>query len=153
MVQALVISIVFTAACVAIHYNACSFANWRLRKRHRGAAGKMTVIFVTLFVAHYLEITLYALGLYIIYVQLGLGEMAGQTLNDFADHLYFSAVVYTSLGFGDIVPLGPMRIVVAFEALTGLMMITWSASFAFLNMPRAWQHDGHEDTQQDRRDR
>lgn len=54
------------------------------------------------------------------------------------DLVYYSATVYTTLGFGDIVPLGPLRLMTGVEALTGLVLITWSASFTFLEMQRYW---------------
>jgi len=49
------------------------------------------------------------------------------------------AVNYTSLGYGDIHPIGSMRAVAVTEALTGLMMIGWSASFTYLKMEQIWQ--------------
>jgi hypothetical protein len=43
------------------------------------------------------------------------------------------------VGFGDIVPVGPIRFMAGMEGLTGLVMITWSASYAFLEMHRDWR--------------
>ena len=54
------------------------------------------------------------------------------------DVIYYSFVCYTSLGFGDIIPEGPIRFFTAFETLTGLVMIAWTASFMFLQMQRSW---------------
>jgi hypothetical protein len=51
----------------------------------------------------------------------------------------YSAIVYTTVGFGDIVPVGPIRFMAGMEGLTGLVMITWSASYAFLEMHRDWR--------------
>ena len=56
-------------------------------------------------------------------------------------YFYYSAVVYTTLGFGDIIPIGPTKILTGFEALIGLGFITWSASFTFLEMQRYWRDD------------
>ncbi|MEM9882591.1 MAG: potassium channel family protein, partial [Planctomycetota bacterium] len=50
----------------------------------------------------------------------------------FGDAVYFSAAVYTTVGFGDITPVGHLRLLVGIEALTGLMLVAWSASFTFL---------------------
>ena len=52
--------------------------------------------------------------------------------------MYFSAETYTSLGFGDISPLGPIRMIAGFEALHGLLMIGWSSSILFISMERFW---------------
>ena len=53
--------------------------------------------------------------------------------------MYFSAETYTSLGFGDVTPLGPIRLLAGVEALNGLLLIGWSASYTFIAMERFWQ--------------
>ncbi|MDB5947629.1 MAG: two pore domain potassium channel family protein, partial [Ramlibacter sp.] len=55
-----------------------------------------------------------------------------------ASFLYFSIETYTSLGFGDVFPLGQIRMLAGMEALTGLLMISWTASFTYLEMSRFW---------------
>lgn len=47
--------------------------------------------------------------------------------------------MYTTVGYGDLLPSGPIRFVAAMEALLGLMLIAWSASFTYLEMQRFWQ--------------
>ena len=56
----------------------------------------------------------------------------------FVDYLYFSTATYTSLGYGDIYPLGGLRLMAGIETITGLMMIAWSASFTYLTMEKFW---------------
>jgi len=56
--------------------------------------------------------------------------------------MYFSAETYTSLGFGDITPVGPIRLLAGIEALNGLLLIGWSASFTYIAMERFWDADG-----------
>lgn len=52
---------------------------------------------------------------------------------------YYSLVVYTSLGFGDVVPVTrAMRILTAAEGLTGAILIAWTASFMFFHMQQFW---------------
>ncbi|MSQ99467.1 MAG: two pore domain potassium channel family protein, partial [Xanthomonadales bacterium] len=41
-------------------------------------------------------------------------------------------------GFGDIQPFGDMRHLAGVEALTGILLITWTASFLYLEMQRNW---------------
>ena len=50
---------------------------------------------------------------------------------------------FTTLGFGDITPMGAIRILCGTEALVGLSLITWSASLAFLEMQRDWAEFRH----------
>ena len=48
-------------------------------------------------------------------------------------------MVYTTVGFGDLVPTDEMRVLTSAEALAGLALITWSASFTYLQMQRLWR--------------
>jgi len=88
--------------------------------------------------SHLVQIMLFALAFLILHHTLGLGLIGGRFDNSFATYLYFSAETYTSLGFGDIFPAGEIRILAGVEALTGLLMISWSASFSYLEMRRFW---------------
>ena len=47
-------------------------------------------------------------------------------------------MVYTSVGFGDILPQGHLRLIAGVEGLAGLLMIGWSASFTYLMMEKLW---------------
>ena len=60
------------------------------------------------------------------------------------DAVYLSATTFTTLGFGDLAPIGAIRLVSGMEALIGFLLITWSASFTFLEMSRLWR-PGQED--------
>jgi hypothetical protein len=48
---------------------------------------------------------------------------------DLASALYFSAVTYTTTGYGDLVLTREWRLVGAVEALTGILMCGWSTAF------------------------
>ncbi|MEX1108906.1 MAG: potassium channel family protein [Dongiaceae bacterium] len=93
-----------------------------------------------------LEVLVYALLYYVFADDLKLGSLTGDTHNRLFDFLYFSATTFTSLGIGDIYPIGPTRIVAAVESLNGLLLIAWSASFTYLVMRTYWpldrRHDG-----------
>ena len=43
------------------------------------------------------------------------------------------------MGFGEIWPTGAVRFLAATEALAGFVLITWSASFTYLEMERFWR--------------
>lgn len=58
------------------------------------------------------------------------------------DYYYYSAVTYTSLGFGDLTPTGDLRLLAAVEVLTGVVLVAWTASFLFLVMQKSWESHG-----------
>jgi hypothetical protein len=93
---------------------------------------------IAIFALHLVEIALYA-SLYGTSVSvLGLGSFSGGSPTNAMEYLYYSGVIFTSLGLGDIYPLGHLRFITAIEALNGFLLITWSASFTFLAMSDAW---------------
>ena len=67
---------------------------------------------------HLIEITTWAL------FYLWTGAMA-----DLPSALYFSAVTYTTTGYGDLLLPQEYRLVGAIEALTGILMCGWSTAF------------------------
>jgi hypothetical protein len=107
------------------------------------APGRLRVLIAlqALLVAHVLEIALYGLAYYLLRDKFELGNLMGNFIDSFATYLYFSAETFTSLGFGDIYPTGPMRMVCGLEALNGLLLIGWSVSFTFIYMEHFWRVD------------
>lgn len=103
---------------------------------------KLLLVIAGTFMAHVIEIVLYAVALYLM-LRSGLGTMSGKDAFSFNSALYFSAETYTSLGFGDVVPTGPLRLLAGTETLNGLLLIGWSASFTYLSMERFWSQKGH----------
>jgi hypothetical protein len=67
------------------------------------------------------------------------GAMSGVAHTPFFDAIYLSAVTFSTVGFGDLAPVGPIRFVSGTEALTGFILITWSASFLYLEMEQFWR--------------
>jgi hypothetical protein len=100
------------------------------------------VIFLILVImlTHAVEIWIFGLAYFFLGSWNLFGVIGGTAeVIDLIDYVYFSAMVYTTVGFGDLVPDGPIRFMAGMEALTGLVMITWSASFTFLEMQRDWR--------------
>lgn len=57
-------------------------------------------------------------------------------LADLQTAMYFSAVTYTTTGYGDVVLPGEWRLVGGVEALTGILMCGWSTGFFFAVVSR-----------------
>jgi len=54
-----------------------------------------------------------------------------RAMPDLQSGMYFSAVTYTTTGYGDLVLPDRWRLVGAVEALTGILMCGWSTGFFF----------------------
>jgi hypothetical protein len=99
-------------------------------------------VVAALFVLHVIEIALFGLVYWGLLTLDRTGGIGGTEHFGPLDALYFSAVSFTTVGFGGLKPIGAIRFVAGAEALIGFMLITWSASFMFLHMQRHWR-GGH----------
>ncbi|MEO1647756.1 MAG: potassium channel family protein [Pseudomonadota bacterium] len=133
-----ILSAFVIAATILIHYEI-------LRLSTLGAdvgAHPRTRLWIMLggaIISHLIHIALYAGAYLLLEFQFGLGSIDGPDSGSFNDAFYFSIVCYTTLGFGDIVPSGDLRLMSGVEALNGLVMITWTASMTYLYMERFWK--------------
>ena len=81
---------------------------------------------------------MFALAYHFMYWADGWGTFEGNFSGSIFDCAYFSFTTFTTLGFGDIVPIGNLRYLTGIESLTGLVLITWTASFLYFEMRRNW---------------
>jgi hypothetical protein len=135
------INCLLVIACIFIHFGFMAWVSYKidsLAAQHRFSL--LLHVFDGL-AAHILEIFLFALAYYMMQYHFELGHLDGAFDGTFFDCFYFSFTTYTSVGFGDIAPIGFIRFTVAIEALIGLMMITWTASLLYLAMQRQWSED------------
>jgi hypothetical protein len=103
---------------------------------------RQRVIFLILIImtTHAAEIWIFGVAHYALMQWEDFGTIYGEvSVSGLLDYVYYSSMVYTTVGFGDLIPEGPIRFMSGMEALTGLTMITWSASFTFLEMQRDWR--------------
>lgn len=89
-------------------------------------------------IAHSVEVWVFATAYYFMHHTEGWGSLVGNFDGSLLDCVYFSFTTFSTLGFGDIEPFGDLRFLTGVESLTGLVLITWSASFFFVEMQRNW---------------
>ena len=141
MIAALAINISLVAIAVVIHYEMLRLLSVlipRLRIKHRLRV--LIGVFGTI-CAHIIEICLFGLAFYLMVRDGGFGDLAGSFDGSLVDSIYFSFTNYTTVGYGDITPQGSLRFLAGVEAITGLSLITWSASFMFMEMTQFWDGD------------
>lgn len=139
MAAVILVNCLVVALAVVIHYESLlrlTLLVQKLRIHHRYRI--LIGVFGAL-IAHALEVGVFAVAYHYMHHAAGWGTLAGQTDGSLLDCGYFSFTTYTTLGFGDIWPTGNLRYLTGIESLTGLVLITWTASFLFLEMDRYWK--------------
>ena len=130
---------------ILIHYESMRLAADLLLPRLTLVPRRAHVAFgvMACFIAHTVEVWMFA-G---VYFWLSAGPGSGfedDYRRHFLDYLYFSTETYTSLGFGEVTVSHDLRLLAGVEAMVGLVLIAWTASFSFFLMERYWrEHPAH----------
>jgi hypothetical protein len=138
MIKVFFLNSLVVAIAVIIHYEflfqlSSLIPKMTIKHRFRivlGVFGALT--------AHAAEIWVFAFAYYFMHQSEGWGKLEGNFTGSLMDCVYFSFTTFTTLGFGDIEPIGDLRYLTGIEALTGLVLITWTASFLYFEMQRFW---------------
>lgn len=138
MITVFLVNITIIAIAVLIHYEflyRTSLAIPRMKVKHR-----FRIVFgvIAALVAHSIEIWLFSIAYYVFNGYREWGYLAGNFDGTLWDCVYFSYTTFTTLGLGDIEPHGHIQHLVGLESLTGLLLITWTASFLYYEMQRHW---------------
>jgi hypothetical protein len=141
MISTLLINTLLVTAAVGIHYEmlrllAIVIPKLKIKHRLRVIFG----VFGTI-CAHIVEVWLFGLAFYLMVNHGEYGSLQGNFDGSLIDSVYFSFTNYTTLGYGDIEPRGSLRFLAGMEAITGLSLITWSASFMFMEMNQFWKNE------------
>jgi hypothetical protein len=139
MLFAVMVCVLLVVFSTYLHYEALSNLNQLLpRITLVPRRAKVLAAVLGAMLSHASHVSIFAGAYFLLKDHFGLGAFGGQFRDSFTSFLYFSIETYTSLGLGDIYPLGPLRMLAGVEALTGLLMISWTASFTYLEMNRYW---------------
>jgi hypothetical protein len=141
LVNSAVVAATMVAVCAAVlmHYEGLLLASRQLARTAVRARVKVLYGIGGVLVLHVLEIWIFGLALWLLLLSPSCGTLGPGALHLF-DFVYFSAITFTTVGFGDLVPSGPIRFLSGMEALTGFVLIAWSASFTYLEMERFWRN-------------
>ena len=134
-------------ATVSLHYEVMSFVSDRVipwAQKHLHGRRVIAISVISLLLGHVIEIWGFAGVTWVLVQDKSFGAFEGAPDKTWFDFLYLSATNYTSLGDGNVHLVGPVRVMAVTEALVGMMMIAWSASFTYLKMEQIWRM-GHKD--------
>lgn len=138
--------------CVLLHYECLSLLGRWLTVEKLAHRQRIVSLMFGLILVHVVEIWLFALTYFLLAAMPGFGGFTspvpgvvpGEQIPvsmPFVDFVYVSAITYTSVGFGEIVPYGNLRFLAGTEALLGLLMIGWTVAYTYLEMQRYWGRD------------
>jgi hypothetical protein len=127
--------------CVLLHYETLRLLSLVLLRLHGKRRRRILILVLALLTLATIEIWLFGLGYYWLLSDAAYGALHGPGVQQdrLLDYVYFSAVIYTTLGLGDLIPSGSIRFLVGTQALVGFTLISWSAAFTFLEMERFWR--------------
>lgn len=128
-------------ACVMVHYEGLRLLSDKLPTPRRHHRRRIIFLILSLLILHVIEIWIFGSAYYLLLHREGFGEIVGSTGPSFVDCIYFSASVFTTVGFGDLYPTGPIRTMTGTQGVAGLTLITWSASYTFVEMLKRWNGD------------
>jgi len=133
------VTLLVVALAVGLHYEVLQQLNRRMPHWKLPRHPRIYVMILCILGAHILAVWLFGLAIFALVQWPAAGVIAGADPVRLLDAIYVSATTYSTLGFGDLVPKGPIRFLFGIEAVSGFVMITWSASFAYLEMARYWK--------------
>ncbi len=150
MLIVVVTCLLLVFSTTVLHYEVLRLLNVRLPAIRIHSRFKLLIVMFSAFFTHAVEMAWYGAALYILVDWLSVGHVVGSAGFSLTTCMYFSAETFTSLGFGDLTPVGPVRLIAGVEALNGLLLIGWSASFTYIAMQKFWltapdqQNHSHE---------
>jgi len=138
MVSMFIVNSVIVLITVLIHYEflfriTTLMPKMKIKHRYRIVVGVFSAL-----LAHAIEIWVFALTYFFMHKSDQWGSLSGNFSGGLMDCAYFSFTSFTTLGIGDITPHGDIRYLTGMESLTGLVLITWTASFLYFEMQRYW---------------
>ena len=132
-------------ACVLLQYEYLALV-WQRLSAHSGhRRSKVLYGIGAVLLLHTAEIWIFGTALWLMLLWPATGGLGGEAaVRAFLDYVYFSAVCFTTVGFGDLWPTGAVRFLAATEGLSGLVLSTWSASFTYIEMEQFWRPEALE---------
>lgn len=142
MFVVLAASIVLVMVTILVLYETLRLTSEHLAELPVPPRWRIVAVVLAAFAGHTAAVWIYAAAYWLLVLKLGLGAFSGVPVTSLEDCAFVSVVAYSSLGYGDHAPVGHARLLTGVEALNGLLLIGWSASFTYLAMERYWPLHG-----------
>lgn len=133
------LTLVAVVAAVGLHYEGLNWlARWLARSKGQRRRRVLRAV-IGVLVLHITEIWIFGCVYWLSLALPGAGSVVGVSTPGILDTVYLSAMTFSTVGFGDVAPHGAIRFIAGTEAVLGLFLIAWSATFTYLEMERNWR--------------
>ena len=129
MLTAMLISAALILLTLTVHYLVLREVSVKLIQWGCPCYRGLTLAVVSITLAHIFEAGAFAVGFWFADTISHIGTFDTDQPMSSMDYFYFSLVNFTTLGRGDITPLGHLRFISGIEAFVGFLMITASGSY------------------------
>jgi hypothetical protein len=126
------VTVVLVVMCVVLHTGVFHLLDKHVTHRSWVVWTKVIIGLLGTILAHVLEVGLFAVSYCILARYEVFGRIDGNILHVLQDYFFYSIATYTTLGYGDLVPEGPLRVMSGVEALLGLVLVAWTAAYLFI---------------------
>ncbi len=132
MILTVFVTVALVVLCVALHSGVLQLLDKHVAQRSWTVWTKVIIALLGTIMAHLLEAGAFAVAYCTLARYETYGRISGDISHALQDYFYYSIATYSTLGYGDLVPEGPLRVMSGVEALLGLVLVAWTASYLFL---------------------
>jgi hypothetical protein len=125
---------------VGLHYEGLNLLARRLAGHGGRQRRRVLYAVIGVLVLLVAEIWIFGLAYWLALKMPGTGEVMGSD-GGLLETVYLSAMTFSTVGFGDVAPSGAIRFIAGTEAVLGLFLIAWSATFTYLEMEQHWRRN------------
>jgi hypothetical protein len=131
MALTIALSVATVFLCFLLHFEALRLLTGATVRSPSRPRVVLAIAMAGLVSVHIAEIALFAVAFYASVRLFGLGSFVESRSMMPVDYFYYAAETYSSLGYGDIYPLGDVRLLASITPLVGILLLGWSGAFLF----------------------
>jgi uncharacterized membrane protein len=131
MLATIALSLAMVFACFFVHFEALRLLTRAMKHATTHDRLRLVLVMSGLVAAHIAEVALFGAAFFAADSVFHLGSFVETRSMSSMDYFYYAAETYSSLGYGDIYPLGDIRLLASITPLVGLLLLGWSGAFLF----------------------